>query len=209
MDRISAPIGDFADKKSAEAIAVEPTLTPTVEISTPSAQVLVADTVSVNEDQLLASSTPQPIPPKVEPDAIVADKPKRGRPKGIRNAPKNGEYDSPSHVPNIGDIKIAAEAVVVDYKLMADATFDLTTGVLSSALGPEWQPKDADEKQMVCVPLARYFEYKQVKDLPPNLALALVVTAYAAPRFREPSTASKMRMFWAWTKEQIKRVRGK
>lgn len=216
LARITTPIGsiksgppetkvDAPATVDAPAVAVKekellPPISPTIE------------TVVVGEADLL-TSPPAPLAPT--PDAPPGDvseppKRKRGRPFGSKNPPKlTDETISPSSVPNIGDIETAAQAVTVNYQLMAEATFDVTTGVAASAIGPEWNAKNEDERQMVCKPLARYLEYKQVKDLPPNLALALVVVAYSAPRLREPGTASKLRMLWAWTKERLRALRSK
>lgn len=195
-------------------MATEATIVPVPEVSPAPAPAASPEVTAVGEDQLLSpqQNQAQPVPPAEQPaqpeTGEIIPKRKQGRPRGSRN--RIDDFDgSPSRVPNIGDIQVAAEAVAVDYKLMAETTFDISISVAASALGPEWSPKDEQERQMVCVPMAAYFKSKQMKDLPPNLALALVVTAYAAPRFREPSTAGKMRLFWAWCKEQVNRFRSK
>lgn len=204
ISKITAPIGSV--DSTTPLVSVEPVAAPApIPVPAPVASPVPVDATQIDEASLLTPApaptvaTETPLEPQPEPG-----KRKRGAPRGNRNAAKN---DSPSEVPNIGDIQAAAQVVTVDYKLMAEATFDLTTGVAATAIGPEWTARSAEEREMVCGPLARYFEYKQVKDLPPNLALALVVVAYSAPRLREPSTASKLRLLMAWTKEKLRGLR--
>lgn len=172
----------------------------------------------VGESDLLGNVPPTPpAPANVPPETPKKRGP--GRPPGSKNkrpgnasgeAPSNtpelfNEAESVSQVPNIGDLQAAAEVVNVDYVLMADATFDMSAGILATTLGPEWNPKSPEERDMICKPLATYYKSKGVQDLPPGLMLTIVICAYAAPRMREPSTSSKLRVFWAWLKERVRR----
>lgn len=218
LSKIMTPIGAVkSDTPDAVSIAPVVPAAPAAPVApaapaAPAAPVNPLDAVAVGEDQLLSTPTAAALPPpltadpggELPPETV---KRKRGAPKGNKNW--QGGEQSQSNVPNIADLRAAAENVAVDYKLMSEATFDLSTGVMASTLGPEWNPKTEEERQMVCKPLARYFEWKKMKDLPPNLALALVCAAYSAPRLREPGTASKLRMLWAWCKDWVLRLRGK
>lgn len=109
-------------------------------------------------------------------------------------------------VPTFADVTAPAAlplAAVVDYKALSYAVFDMSTGILTSTLGPEWQPREPNEREAVCIPLSVYFQSKQMQDLPPGLMLTAVVIAYAAPRLRAPSTSSKLQMGWTWLKLKL------
>lgn len=117
----------------------------------------------------------------------------RGRPKGSTNRPQA----------DFSDVTAAAAATtLVDYKLMAGALFDMSAGVLTNTLGPEWQPRSVEERGTVCSALEIYLQTKQAKDIPPGLMLTIVVVAYAAPRLQAPSTKEKLMpmISWGWLK---------
>jgi hypothetical protein len=146
---------------------------------------------------------PETLPPEpIDPDAEAQAQPKRrGRPPGRKNTPK----------PDFSDIAPAqATETLVDYKQMSCALFDMTTGVLATSLGPEWQPRPVqkvgeivvDERGAVCSALEVYLKSKQAKDIPPGLMLTIVVVAYAAPRLQAPSTKEKLlpAAKYAWMK---------
>jgi hypothetical protein len=111
----------------------------------------------------------------------------------------------------------AAEMVsrVVDYDVMAATVFDMSTGLLTTTLGPEWQPRPAQEpgkpgeRDMVCMALKVYFQSKQAQDIPPGLMLTAVIIAYAGPRLRAPSTSSKLQMAWTWLKLKLSKFKKK
>lgn len=65
-----------------------------------------------------------------------------------------------------------------------------------SIFGPEWQPihdkaSGVNERLMLEGAFENYFEAAGTIDLPPGLALALTVGAYALPRFQLPATQEK------------------
>lgn len=64
-------------------------------------------------------------------------------------------------------------------------------GVAQQIGGDEWQPTPI-ERENIGVAAGVYANSKGVEDLPPGLALAIVVIAYAAPRFTKPQTRQKM-----------------
>jgi hypothetical protein len=170
----------------------------------------------VSESNLLSGGTVSEQPPEVpepeqtpetlspepaDPDGQAQPQKRRGRPPGRKNTPK----------PDFSDIPGAQAAeVLVDYKQMSCALFDMTTGVLATSLGPEWQPRPVqkvgeivvDERGAVCSALEVYLKSKQAKDIPPGLMLTIVVVAYAAPRLQAPSTKEKLlpAAKYAWMK---------
>lgn len=98
----------------------------------------------------------------------------------------------------------------VDYRLLAETTFDMGTGLLCMTIGPEWKPRQmevngqiVDERAIVCDALQKYYTAKQVQDLPPGVLLAFVLVSYSAPRFAEPNTSSKVKLAWQWAKVKV------
>lgn len=104
---------------------------------------------------------------------------------------------------------------VVDYDQMAATVFDMSTGLLTTAFGNEWQPRPPEQPGMpgerdgVCAALSLYFKSKQAKDIPPGLMLTAVIIAYSAPRLRAPNTASKLQAGWTWLKLKLSKFRKK
>ncbi len=149
----------------------------------------------INPSDLLGNTPviePAPAPqPTIDPVTGEPIKRGRGRPPGARNK-------------SVSQIVEGAEQVnQVDYALMSGALFDMSTGALSTMFGPEWMPKSAQEREHVILPLMVYLKSKQVQDIPPGMMLTIIVCAYAAPRLREPSTASKLGAMWVWLKSKI------
>ncbi len=149
----------------------------------------------VNPSDLLGNAPiAEPAPaaqPSVDPATGEPIKRGRGRPPGAKNR-------------SVSQIVEGAEQVnQVDYALMSGALFDMSTGALSTMFGPEWQPKSAQEREHVIMPLMHYLKSKQVQDIPPGMMLTIIICAYAAPRLREPSTASKLSAMWVWLKSKI------
>lgn len=137
-----------------------------------------------------------PTLPNVEVLPPATDNTKRGpgRPPGAKNkgkAPKAADFSD-----------IQPLVPPVNYDEMSKALFDMTTGVLSNTLGPEWQPQSPDERQNVCSCLSVYLKTKEVKDIPPGLMLTIVVVAYAGPRLAVPTTRDKIKpaVLWGWNK---------
>lgn len=219
ISQITKPSSKFAETKPLRVdtslipplAPIETNTPPPVTPTTPAmpATAGLPEATIIAEERLLSepvapSNGTAPVPPAVgaNGEAVVnsADVESGERKK---RAYRRRQPDSMSHVPNIADLEAAN--IAVDYKLMSEATFDLSVGVLSNSLGPEWQPKTPEERQSVCTALETYFKFKQVKDLPPGLALTIVVVAYSAPRLKEPSTSSKLRLAWTWIKVKILR----
>jgi hypothetical protein len=90
-----------------------------------------------------------------------------------------------------------APVLIKDCRVQAEALFDGATAALTGVLGPEWQPRNENEREGVVVPLTRYAESKGgLPDLPPGWALAIAVGAYAMPRFRQEPTKTKLLQAW-------------
>lgn len=176
---------------------------------------LPADTVEIPPDNIPVAENPPPETNIVTPEDLLAgvagigteptpetntEQPKRGRgrPKGSTNKPKA----------DFSDIN-AATKPPVDYGLMANMTFDMSTGILANVFGPEWLPAPPakeglpGERDVVVASLKTYFESKQVQDLPPGLMLTVVLSSYALPRFRQPTTAGKLKLTWVWIKTKV------
>lgn len=107
----------------------------------------------------------------------------------------------------------AAVQQMVDYDAMAAMVFDMSTGVLTNALGPEWQPRPSEkpgmpsEREVMCGALKAYFQSKNTPDIPPGLMLTALIISYGAPRLRAPSTASKLSMAWTWMKLKLSKFK--
>lgn len=99
----------------------------------------------------------------------------------------------------------AVQVASIDYKALSEMMFDTSTALMAGSFGPEWKPRNADERSAVVGPLARYLESKQVRDVPPGMMLCIVVVAYSAPRLKEPSTAGKLKLAYGWVKSKLSR----
>ncbi len=89
--------------------------------------------------------------------------------------------------------------------------------------GPEWQPRKdeaqgIDEQSEIAGYFEKYFEVKEINDIPPGAALAIGLIGYGAMRLHLPETKSrmgkiidaiKMRLFsaWNWMKKIRERKR--
>jgi hypothetical protein len=96
-----------------------------------------------------------------------------------------------------------------DSQATAEVAFDTTAGVLTMVFGDEWQPRNKEERLVVVDSLAHYFKSKNIKDIPPGVAVLLVVTTYAALRFRAPSTSGKVKLWFQWVKSKWQSFRAR
>jgi hypothetical protein len=92
----------------------------------------------------------------------------------------------------------------VNYDELAGMFFDMGAGAMSALLGPEWQPSGKEERKAVVQALSAYLRSKEIKDIPPNVALTIALCAYAAPRCFQPNTRGKLAAAWGWTKDRVK-----
>lgn len=177
-------------KETPQPVATPPT-PPAATIVTPSQ--LVAD-------QIPASTLP-PVP---------GEKRGRGRPPGQKNKPKMGEAGASQIVIPAGEPgaenngeQPAPELAAVNYRQLAEVSFDLTTNTLAGLVGPEWRASGADEREAVLKPLEVYFASKKMEDIPPGAVLCFALASYAAVRMRAPATRSKIAFAWSWLKYKI------
>jgi hypothetical protein len=153
----------------------------------------VAEPSKPVESTTVIDSVPDDFFPEVPPVAPVTpeEKPRIGRPPGARNKPKL--------MPDAASVIPTAEKII-DYSAMSAMIFDMSTGTLILTFGPEWKPRDENERNCVVGCLAAYLKSKDVQDIPPGMMLTIVCLAYAAPRLREPNTAGKIKGFFSWIK---------
>lgn len=104
----------------------------------------------------------------------------------------------PEPAPSGQAVPLSKEAKVVNYQAMAEMTFNIVTGACCQMIGPEWAPNDEKEKATIVLPLAAYYQSKNLPDIPPGMLLCLTVTAYAAARTRTPNTREKLSRGWNW-----------
>lgn len=161
---------------------------------------LISETVTP-PDGLTKLEPPKPVePPKIvhlnqpneteQPRAVGIDdlfsqpgetarKPDPVQPQEIEAPQKRGRKPKPVGPP-------------VDYGKLANVMFDMGVGLLTTGFGPEWQPENPDERQMIIDPLATYLESQGFTDLPPGVVLSIVVIAYSAKRIHHPNTKAKL-----------------
>lgn len=137
---------------------------------------------------------------------------KWSRPPGVKYTRPTAKAATPStdqsaepfpDAPTFDDVLPGIDTAAQDYKLMATMTFDMGTNSLAMILGPEWQAQNPQERDIVIESLKKYFEVKQVKDIPPGWMLTFVLLTYSVPRLRQPSTSGKLKLGWQWVKNKF------
>lgn len=124
--------------------------------------------------------------PKLKKDGSYAMK--RGRKAGgiISALQTEGDLPTPE--------KIAAPvdtAKKVNYKALGQVYAGLFFGGTSSIIGPEWLPRDNEEKKNVEGAFAVWAESTGASDLPPGITLVMVIASYSAARLQHENTRSK------------------
>jgi hypothetical protein len=73
--------------------------------------------------------------------------------------------------------------------------------------GEEWYPQKEplDEMQNLSDAFGNYFVAKNVQDFPPGVALCFAVAMYAAPRFTQPKTQTRVASFKNWVSLRVAR----
>jgi hypothetical protein len=156
------------------------------ELITEARAELQAQPVDVNR----AQSFPPGFNPHVH--AWPPDKTARGTWRKL----KRGAENPPAVVagaapPAAGDVDSAGDVDAQTPEAAADAMAALGFGVAAALLGPDWTPA-ADERSQIVDALTRYYRATGAIDLPPGVALAVAVGAYAVPRALLPSTRERM-----------------
>lgn len=129
---------------------------------------------------------------------------------------KNGLQPEPTQAADFSDIESTATtprftiepaqaSLLPNYQQMAEMSFNMTTGLLSQVFGPEWQPRNDEEKGLVVKATADYFKSVQLPDIPPGYVLCFVCLAYAAPRLNQQPTKTKLQQGWLWFKSKFSR----
>lgn len=83
----------------------------------------------------------------------------------------------------------------------ARAILGTTVGVMREFVGPEWDFTSQEEADGMRIALAAYIESKGGGEMSPEVALLLVTSGYAAPRFQHQNTRAKFAAFFgsAWS----------
>ena len=97
----------------------------------------------------------------------------------------------------------------LDTRATAEVTFDTGTTILTMVFGKEWQPKSKDERESVIAAIHRYYDVKGVRDIPPGVALTLVLATYSVTRFHAPETSSKIKLAWSWLRAKWQNFRAR
>jgi hypothetical protein len=182
MSDIFFNVKDLKDK----GIEVKPVPVPVVE----PAPVPVVEPAPVPVVEPAPVPVVEPAPPR-EPDGVDLFTEEELVGVNAGPAPGNAPIDAGQpHKRRGRPPKLFADTV--NYRKFAEQMFDMTTGIATGALGPEWKPKNPEERESVVVPLEVYLRSQEIPDLPPGVVLAIVVCAYAAPRLREPATKEKI-----------------
>lgn len=146
----------------------------------------------------LEQAIPGEMPGNASPPPAAEEGPRKtGRPKGSKNNPRP---------PNILEAGADPDAIV---KGTAALTFNLVTGTLSTVLGPEWLPRDKQEKDFVTEAIAEYYRQVGVVELSPKTALCLVCLSYSLPRISQPNTKQKLGLSFLWFKAKCAWAWGK
>lgn len=131
---------------------------------------------------------------------------KRGRKKG---GTSNGD-STQKRASQLGNFQANAQDHKVESRAAGKAATALLiqTGMVLG--GEEWQPiidptSGVNEPLMLETAFTDYFAAKEITDFPPNIALAIAVVGYAAPRFAQPKTKTRLQRFGLWIKERIPR----
>jgi hypothetical protein len=130
---------------------------------------------------------------------------KSGRKPGV-----NSNTQKPASQLNIGG-KTTQEPDIADGTILAGkaaACMIFQAGCLIG--GDEWQPVidpniGRNEPQEMEAAFISYFKAKGITDFPPGVVLALTIFAYAAPRFVQPKTKTRLQMIGLWIKSKIPR----
>jgi hypothetical protein len=136
-------------------------------------------------------------------DSLPSKKGENINPKGEPGTPDFSDVGGPTAQPPLPFGGSPVAQAPVNYQAMSELIFDTSTGALAKMLGPEWLPSSKEERAAVTTAGKVYLASKQFPDIPPGMMLILVVSIYCAPRFREPSTSSKLSAGWTWVKVKV------
>jgi len=96
---------------------------------------------------------------------------------------------------------------VVNYQALGETAANLWFNVGMLAMGEDWKPDNQGEALAVAGAFRDYFKSQQIKDIPPGLALTLVLTSYSLAHAQKPTVKTRLQKVGAWFKEKAKNVR--
>lgn len=145
--------------------------------------------------------------PVLNKDRTIRIKAGKGKPSGRAN-PKYGEkhpgkgrtsIHKESTIgrsgPGMPDVDVTASYAACGVTV-AEGVF-----IIGRAIGgDEWTP-DASERSYMVDAWTKYFESKQIADIPPGLILVTALVSYAAPRFSKPVTQGRVKRAMVWLKK--------
>lgn len=140
---------------------------------------------------------------------------KRGRKPGQSYGFSSHAPYSANGIANLGDGTPAGDqAEFLKRRAAANAATAILVGAATGIFGNEWQPiadkkSGLDERANLQRAFEDYFEAAGTIDLPPGLALAVSVAAYALPRFGMPQTKEKAIIIATKTGGLIGWIKGK
>lgn len=163
-----------------------------------------------------APPAPEPAPPPddgTDPEAPYGRKAdgtpraKPGRKKAADEAAARLESVTPAPPRVTKAVPIAAPAPIaasVDYKALGETAATLWFNVPQPLLGEEWGPNEG-EPRLIADAFSRYFKSTGVSDIPPGMALALVLTSYTMARLTKPTIKDRFVMGFKWLMSRVKR----
>lgn len=112
---------------------------------------------------------------------------------------KAGETGEPTEAASFAGVEQAAPSVPPAMKdeaegaaLMLVPTVD---GVMQSVFSADIALTD-DDKKVITPVLAAYMRSKNMKDIPPGMALVMVAVAVYAPKFQKPTVKERIALIW-------------
>lgn len=128
--------------------------------------------------------------PRGKPGRPKKDDAQRDRLNSVNPAPPRKPRPTPPPAPMPTNYDGAAT-------IAANAFF----GVGIALLGEDWQPDvQAKEHENVRSAFKNYFVSAGISDIPPGIALAMTLGAYAMVRIPRPTVQTRMQKLWSWVK---------
>lgn len=181
----------------------------------PVAETLITEMSPPNPDAIAAMKAQQenkevPVDETPEPG-----KRKRGRPKGsttsrVSSMTPGGNKANVAKAQQQADDREKSEAVL---KMSAATAANMT--IMSGYMiggedfkpGPNILAGGMDDQKILADAYEGYFRSKGIADLPPGIALTMALGIYVAPRLRQPTTQSRLKIFVLKAGEFIKKFR--
>jgi len=120
-----------------------------------------------------------------------------GRPKGT------GKKPEPEPQPEPGELSPEQAAIACGV-----TTAEMIFMIGQAVGGDEWKPTDQERQYMVYA-WGRYYEMKNITDLPPGVILATAIGMYMAPRLTKPKTQARLIAAYLKVRGWVRKVLGK